>query len=92
MMYQRTRLLQRGLVAVALALGALAASIPVAHADDPPGDPVQCKDSQGTFANSHICRYSDGSVWSCVNSFLPVVGPPCSRVNVALRPDFWTTP
>ena len=77
-------------VAVILTLSAgQLAFTPAAHADP---TPVQCRDIQGTFGSSHVCRFADGSVTSCLSSFLPVVGPPCNPVYVQLAPGFWDQP
>ncbi|MGO9151833.1 hypothetical protein [Mycobacterium sp.] len=65
------------------------AFMPAAHADPAP---VRCKDLPGTFGNSHVCQYPDGSVISCITSPLPIVGPSCAPVYTQLVPGFWDQP
>lgn len=62
----------------------------IAHADPP--NPVRCRDLPGTFGNSHVCQFPNGSVTNCITSFLPVVGNPCTPVYTALAPGFWDQP
>ena len=79
-----------GILPLLAALIVASATMPVkAHADPAP---VRCKDLPGTFGNSHVCQFPDGSVTSCITSALPVVGPPCNPVYTQLAPGFWDQP
>ena len=55
-----------------------------AHADQPPGDPVQCKPA-GNYGMT-VCRYADGSVTTC-GAWMG-----CKPLMVALAPGFWDQP
>jgi hypothetical protein len=61
-------------------------TIPAAHAEPAP---TRCRDLPGTFGNSHVCQFPDGSVTNCISSALPVVGPPCTPIYTQLTPGFW---